>query len=176
MSVISPAPSIIPVLSQYYQHLTMANTESEVSLAHLSWLCPGMHGKESRQTIVRKTFRQLFQSEKRLIIPLIQRRYCWNQTTLWRWFEVRRLTAVSHHNILPPPGCGARPARPSGCSQHGQRRPEDLPARGRLHSGGRSAENHHSHAAPGRTQAGTEWRGGSCDEPLIVGMKCGGWR
>ena len=65
----------------------MADTES--SLSHLSWLCPGLHGKDSRQTIVRRTFRQLFQSEKRLIIPLIQRRYCWNQNTVWRWFEVR---------------------------------------------------------------------------------------
>merc|ERR1712218_715898 len=61
--------------------------DAEASLAHLSWLCPGMHGKGSRQTIVRRTFRQLFQSEKRLIIPLIQRRYCWNQNTVWRWFE-----------------------------------------------------------------------------------------
>ena len=46
--------------------------EAEGSLAHLSWLCPGMHGKESRQIIVRKTFRQLFLEDKRLIIPLIQ--------------------------------------------------------------------------------------------------------
>jgi len=63
---------------------------SDGSLAHLSWLCPGMHGKESRQTILRRTFRQLFQEDKRLIIPLIQRRYCWNQQTVWKWFEVRQ--------------------------------------------------------------------------------------
>ena len=103
-SYLSPEPGLHPAVSVPSDQRTMA---SDGSLAHLSWLCPGMHGKESRQTILRRTFRQLFREDKRLIIPLIQvavcvisvtsdtgtplqRRYCWNQQTVWKWFEVRQ--------------------------------------------------------------------------------------
>ena len=60
---------------------------SNTSLAHFAWNCPGMHGKDSRQEIRRMTFRQLFSIDKTLVIPIIQRRYCWHGDTVWRWFE-----------------------------------------------------------------------------------------
>jgi len=56
-------------------------------LAHLSYHCPGLHGKDNRQDIKRMTFRQLFNKDKILIIPIIQRRYCWNGKTVWQWFQ-----------------------------------------------------------------------------------------
>ena len=48
----------------------------------------GLHGKDNRQDIKRMTFRQLFNKDKILIIPIIQRRYCWNGKTVWQWFQV----------------------------------------------------------------------------------------
>ena len=60
---------------------------NEQALAHLSYHCPGLHGKGTKQDIKRKTFRQFFKENGRLIIPLVQRRYCWTDKTLWHWFE-----------------------------------------------------------------------------------------
>jgi len=60
---------------------------NEQSLAHLIYHCPGLHGKGTKQDIKRKTFRELFQENGRLIIPLFQRRYCWFDKTVWQWFE-----------------------------------------------------------------------------------------
>ena len=58
-----------------------------MALSHFSWNCPGMHGQESRQDIKRMTFRHLLTINKSLVIPIIQRRYCWHGDTVWRWFE-----------------------------------------------------------------------------------------
>lgn len=60
-------------------------------LQQLSYHCPGLHGPGSRQTIERRTFAQFLYNEKRLIIPLFQRRYCW-QTQQWEnwWEDMRR--------------------------------------------------------------------------------------
>jgi len=33
------------------------------------------------------TFRELFSKQRQLVIPLIQRRYCWHGETVWKWFE-----------------------------------------------------------------------------------------
>merc|ERR1711892_1642464 len=60
---------------------------NEQALAHLSYHCPGLHGKGTKQDIKRKTFRQFFKENGRLIIPLVQRRYCWPDKTVWHWFE-----------------------------------------------------------------------------------------
>merc|ERR1712142_1327595 len=60
---------------------------NDQSLAHLIYHCPGLHGKGTKQDIKRKTFRELFQENGRLIIPLFQRRYCWIDKTVWQWFE-----------------------------------------------------------------------------------------
>jgi len=57
------------------------------SIDHLSYYCPGLHDKTNRQDIKRMTFRQLFSLRKRLIIPIVQRRYCWNGNTIYKWFE-----------------------------------------------------------------------------------------
>merc|ERR1712126_684577 len=56
-------------------------------LSHLSYFCPGLHGKDNRQDVKRMTFRQLLTRDKTLIIPIIQRRYCWNGNTVWQWFQ-----------------------------------------------------------------------------------------
>lgn len=32
--------------------------------------------------------RELFSKQRQLVIPLIQRRYCWHGETVWKWFEV----------------------------------------------------------------------------------------
>jgi hypothetical protein len=60
---------------------------SDGRLVHLSYTCPGLHEPGARQDIARCTFRQLMAEPGRLVVPLFQRRYCWQLPTVWRWFE-----------------------------------------------------------------------------------------
>ena len=67
--------------------LNMSDLQTN-SLDHLVYKCPGLYGKDSKQIILRKTFRQLLkETNGRLIIPLFQRRYCWNEKTVSQWFD-----------------------------------------------------------------------------------------
>ena len=60
-------------------------------LKQMSYLCPGLHGPDSRQNIQRKTFGDFLtemsdsKTGSRLIIPLFQRRYCWDETRVRGW-------------------------------------------------------------------------------------------
>ena len=38
----------------------------------------------------------MFSKNESFIIPIIQRRYCWNANTLWKWFEVT-ITFLIHY-------------------------------------------------------------------------------
>ena len=59
---------------------------SELHLEQMSYHCPGMHGPGSKQDIRRRTFQDFLGGDDdkkkdkaiRIIIPLCQRRYCWN--------------------------------------------------------------------------------------------------
>jgi hypothetical protein len=70
-------------------------------LQQMSYTCPGLHTPDSRQEIGRRTFGDLFRDKKRLIIPLFQRRYCWqpSQWELW-WNDVHhgKRDHLGHHN------------------------------------------------------------------------------
>ena len=64
------------------------NMEEQMKLLHhFSYNCPGIHGAGSKQTIVPKTFKALFEA-RQIIIPLFQRTYCWGKESLiatwWR--------------------------------------------------------------------------------------------
>ncbi len=51
-------------------------------LKQMSYYCPGMHGRESKQRIERRTFGDFLDSPgetKRVIVPIFQRRYCWEE-------------------------------------------------------------------------------------------------
>ena len=55
-------------------------------LQQMSWECPGLHGPGTRQDISRKTFAEVFKHPK-LIIPLFQRRYCWQPSQWEKWWD-----------------------------------------------------------------------------------------
>jgi len=49
------------------------------NLQQFSYHCPGLHGEGAvRQKIHRVTFQELFDEPKRVVIPIFQRRYCWD--------------------------------------------------------------------------------------------------
>ena len=64
----------------------MSNKDN-LFLHQLSWECPGLHGKGTRQDISRQTFAQVFEKYPKLIIPLFQRRYCWQESQFEGWWN-----------------------------------------------------------------------------------------
>ncbi len=70
----------------------MASTDkSSLMLKQMSYLCPGLHGPESRQRVERRTFGDFLENgstpkrDQRLLIPLFQRRYCWDSKRVSGW-------------------------------------------------------------------------------------------
>jgi len=63
---------------------------SQTSLSHMSYMCPGMHGKDSRQDIRRETFYDLLTHIEVFIIPIFQRRYCWKYEQVEQWYNDSR--------------------------------------------------------------------------------------
>ncbi|XP_023349067.1 uncharacterized protein LOC111717842 isoform X2 [Eurytemora carolleeae] len=68
-------------------------------IAHLSYFCPGLHGKDTKQTIARKRFTDLLSGENRFFIPIIQRRYCWHDKMIHSWFDDTRNGTRDHLGI-----------------------------------------------------------------------------
>ena len=66
--------------------MKMSNKDN-LFLHQLSWECPGLHGKGTRQDISRQTFAQVFEKYPKLIIPLFQRRYCWQESQFEGWWN-----------------------------------------------------------------------------------------
>ena len=56
-------------------------------LKPFAWNCPGLSGPESRQDIYRQTFGDFFQRRRRVVIPIFQRRYCWDPTRVNVWLD-----------------------------------------------------------------------------------------
>ncbi|KAI8616652.1 hypothetical protein BC830DRAFT_1117138, partial [Chytriomyces sp. MP71] len=54
-------------------------------LAHFGDHCPGLSDHKARSDIFRQTLFQVFHSHARLEIPIMQRRFCWDEATLSRW-------------------------------------------------------------------------------------------
>ena len=54
----------------------------------MSYECPGLHGPGTKQDIFRRTFGDFFNqfNKYKLIIPLFQRRYCWNEGQFEKWW------------------------------------------------------------------------------------------
>ena len=48
-------------------------------MAHMQYMCPGLHGPECRQRIEPMSFEKYLTTSGRLIIPLFQRAYCWGK-------------------------------------------------------------------------------------------------
>ena len=56
-------------------------------LKPFAYNCPGLSGPESRQDICRQTFGDFFKRRRRVVIPIFQRRYCWDPTRVNVWFD-----------------------------------------------------------------------------------------
>jgi len=79
-----------------YVHRDLNNPQPTTKLAHLSWCCPGLHGPGTKQDIKRQNFKELLSLKGRLIIPLIQRRYCWHRDLIDRWYRDCRRGSRDH--------------------------------------------------------------------------------
>ena len=68
--------------------------------------CPGLSGPDSRQKIGRVTFGDFLSCRERIVIPIFQRRYCWDDCRVVGWWNdvVRgkrdHLGLVSHHGVI----------------------------------------------------------------------------
>ena len=87
---------IIPVLPSNHRYdkdlpdLGGEETPSKPSpsaLKHLSYLCPGLHGPDTRQRVARTTFGRFLAGPTRVLIPLFQRRYCWDWKRVTDWWS-----------------------------------------------------------------------------------------
>ena len=67
-------------------------------LSHMAYGCPGLTGPGSRMDIKPITFKQLFSSTLCIIIPLMQRTYCWNDELIGSWWRDAAMGAG--HSIL----------------------------------------------------------------------------
>ncbi|KAJ3237037.1 hypothetical protein HDU81_010040 [Chytriomyces hyalinus] len=56
-------------------------------LSHFGSSCPGLSDHKARSDIYRQTLFHVFHSHPRLEIPIMQRRFCWNDETLQKWFD-----------------------------------------------------------------------------------------
>ncbi|KAJ3236774.1 hypothetical protein HDU78_004438 [Chytriomyces hyalinus] len=56
-------------------------------LSHFGSSCPGLSDHKARSDIFRQTLFHVFHSHARLEIPIMQRRFCWNDETLQKWFD-----------------------------------------------------------------------------------------
>jgi hypothetical protein len=57
------------------------------SLSHLNYECPGLTGAGSQMDIMPKSFQNLFQSKYPIVIPLLQRTYCWSDELIKNWWR-----------------------------------------------------------------------------------------
>lgn len=66
-----------------------ATSTPHAGLAHLSYYCPGLHGEDSRNNLQVCGFRPLLNGSqcKRLVVPLFQRRYCWQRKQTAGWYR-----------------------------------------------------------------------------------------
>jgi len=53
---------------------------------HLSYTCPGLHGPESRNLIEPRKYSSLLSGKTVIVIPLIQRAYCWTSSQFAGWW------------------------------------------------------------------------------------------
>ena len=56
-------------------------------LEPFAWNCPGLSGPESRQNIGRVTFGDFLNCRQRIVIPIFQRRYCWDDKRVVGWWN-----------------------------------------------------------------------------------------
>lgn len=57
------------------------------TISHLNYDCPGLTGAGSQMDIMPKSFQNLFQSKFPLVIPLLQRTYCWSDDLIKNWWR-----------------------------------------------------------------------------------------
>lgn len=62
-------------------------------MQHFSFTCPGLHGPDSRTDLQKLTYGDLFEKFRRITIPIMQRRYCWEGVLLDRWWACTILGA-----------------------------------------------------------------------------------
>jgi hypothetical protein len=55
-------------------------------LKPFAYNCPGLSDPESRLTIGRLTFGDFFKSRDRIVVPIFQRRYCWDKSRVAGWW------------------------------------------------------------------------------------------
>jgi len=82
-----------------YVHQDLLNYPTKApsaQISHLSYFCPGLHGPGTKSDIARKCFEDLLQGEQRYIIPIIQRRYCWDNNLIQRWYDDVRMGKRDH--------------------------------------------------------------------------------
>ena len=56
-------------------------------LQPFAYQCPGLIGPESRQSIGRVTFGDFLKCRQRIVIPIFQRRYCWDDKRVFDWWK-----------------------------------------------------------------------------------------
>jgi len=78
-----------------YVHKHLMQPKQSSDLSHLNYVCPGLDNLE----ITRKNFKDILQEEGKLIIPIIQRRYCWDDSLVSRWYEDTRRGNRDHLGI-----------------------------------------------------------------------------
>ncbi|CUG61050.1 Hypothetical protein, putative [Bodo saltans] len=67
--------------------VVQAETPNGLGLLHGPGGCPGFTGGEARQSIRPRSFRQFLQDDAdQIVIPLFQRKYCWQQEQGVKWF------------------------------------------------------------------------------------------
>lgn len=81
--------------------LTHSTSENErpngLGMFHGPGGCPGFTGGDAKQRVRPRTFRQLMTEDAvQIVIPLFQRKYCWDEAQGSKWF--RDLTAVPKKN------------------------------------------------------------------------------
>lgn len=56
-------------------------------LSHMAQNCPGLNDETARTVVQPKTMASLLASERRIVIPIFQRRYVWPARLAEKWFE-----------------------------------------------------------------------------------------
>ena len=56
-------------------------------LQPFAYQCPGLSGPDSRQNIGRMTLGDFFKFRQRIVIPIFQRRYCWDDKRVSDWWK-----------------------------------------------------------------------------------------
>ncbi|KAH3756491.1 hypothetical protein Pelo_11682 [Pelomyxa schiedti] len=87
MAALTPQATSTTQQEQLQQQVAQNANATAPSVQHFSFLCPGLHDPGSRCEVSKVTYAELFSRSSRFVIPIMQRRYCWEGVLLDRWWR-----------------------------------------------------------------------------------------